>query len=152
MVIVSHDRHLLRTVTDTLVLVDDGKAQPFDGDLDDYRRWVQEQSKAQETKPETASASAPSKKEQRQRAAERRRQLQPLRNQVGKLEKRMEQLTAENQALQGQLAESSLYEAHNKDRLNQLLEQQACVARELEDVEAKWLAASEELEAIDAGT
>ncbi len=150
MVIVSHDRHLLRTVTDTLVLVDDGKAQPFDGDLDDYRRWVQEQSKAQETKPETASASGPSKKEQRQRAAERRRQLQPLRNQVSKLEKRMEQLTAENQALQSQLAESSLYEAHNKSRLSELLEQQASVTRELEDVEASWLAASEELEAISA--
>ena len=150
MVIVSHDRHLLRTVTDTLMLVAEGEARPFDGDLDDYRRWVQEQDKAQEAKPDTASASAPSKKEQRQRAAERRRQLQPLRNQVSKLEKRMEQLTAENQALQSQLAESSLYEAHNKSRLSELLEQQASVTRELEDVEASWLAASEELEAISA--
>jgi ATP-binding cassette subfamily F protein 3 len=152
MIIVSHDRHLLRTVSDTLLLVADGKVSPFDGDLDDYRQWVKEQVQksevADKSDEKTPGAAAINKKQLRQDAAERRRQLQPQRNKVKKLEQQMEKLGEEKARLEEQLADNSLYSDENKDKLRQLLEQQATVTQQLQDVEEQWLEAGEALEAL----
>ena len=155
MIVVSHDRHLLRTVTDSLLLVADGKVMPFDGDLDDYRQWVKEQEKVTDEHTshltgETQTDAAVNKKQQRQDAAERRRKLQPVRNKIKKLEEQIEKINKEKSALQEQLANNSIYEEQNKAKLKQLLEQQTTIDKKLQELEEQWLAASEELEVLES--
>jgi len=151
MVIVSHDRHLLRTVTDTLLLVADGSVEPFDGDLDEYRQWLRQQNKEATGKarsPETDEHKVVSnKKQQRQDAAEQRKKTQGQRNKLKQLEKKLDKLSHENELIEGQLADNSLYEEANKETLKDLLAQQSNVKSELETVEEQWLMASEALEA-----
>ncbi len=150
MVVVSHDRHLLRSVTDQLLLVADGRVEPFDGDLDDYRRWLDQR---RSEKPADALAepagdnSAAARREKRRNEAEQRQKLQPLRKELQKLENRLDRLNQRKAELQEQLADAGLYDAAAKDRLRQLLLEQAQLDQELGEVEERWLALSEELEA-----
>ncbi|MDH5409523.1 MAG: ABC transporter ATP-binding protein, partial [Gammaproteobacteria bacterium] len=148
MVIVSHDRHLLRTVTDTLLLVDSGKVTPFDGDLEDYRQWVKDSLKqnTDDDAPDTNSAN--NKKQQRQDAAEKRKLLQPLRNKIKTLDKKIEKLNKEKTDIENKLADNSIYDDSNKQQLKTLLEQQVKVTQSLEEVEEDWLLISEEMEAL----
>lgn len=151
MILVSHDRYLLRAVTDTLVLVANGAVGNFDGDLDDYRSWVKQQQEDVSPDPAmSSSTAAANKKQQRQQAAAKRQQLQPLRNEIQKLEKKMHQLQQEKAALEQHLADNSLYSEENKAQLQKLLEQNAQVNRRLAEMEAQWLAASEELESLSS--
>ncbi len=95
LVVVSHDRHLIRSTTDDLYLVHDGKVEPFDGDLDDYQQWLSDVQK-QESQGDDASRekdngnSAQARKDQKRREAELRTQTQPLRKEITRLEKEME--------------------------------------------------------------
>jgi ATP-binding cassette subfamily F protein 3 len=150
MVIVSHDRHMLRTVTDSLLLVADGKVVPFAGDLDDYRQWVKDQNKQTDQTVEDASPSETTstinKKQQRQQAAEQRKLLQPLKNKIKKLEQQLEKLSSEKDNIEAQLADNNLYDAANKEQLKQMLSQQSENIKVLQDVEEQWLVASEEME------
>jgi len=150
MVVVSHDRHLLRTVTDSLLLVANGKAQSFDGDLDDYRRWVDEERKREESASEESAGevthSAAARKEQRRLDAEKRQKLQPLRKELQKLEARMEKLNEKKSAIETELADPAIYEAASKERLKHLLTEQTANTQELADVELRWLDLSEQLE------
>jgi len=152
MVIVSHDRHLLRTVTDTLLLVDAGKVAPFDGDLEDYRQWVKESLKEQNSTNSISSNGALSnsqnKKQQRQSAAENRKLLQPLRNKLQKLEKQIDKISHERDAIQDKLLDNTLYDEGNKLQLKALLAQQATVSQTLAQVEEDWMLASEEIEKL----
>ena len=150
MVIVSHDRHLLRTVTDTLLLVDAGKLTPFDGDLEDYRQWVRESLK-ESNSDIPSQPSITSKKQQRQNAAEQRKLLQPLRNKLNNLEKQIDKLTHEKDAVEAKLADNSIYDETNKLQLKTLLEQQATVTQSLQKIEEDWLAVSEQMEALQQG-
>jgi len=153
MVVVSHDRHLLRSVTDRLLLVADGKVQNYDGDLDDYRQWLSERRRQTEGSGDDAVAaehSAAARKEKRRLDAEQRQKLQPLRKELQKLETQMEKLNKHKAELEQQLADPAVYEAASKDRLKDLLLQQAQVDRELGGVEERWLTLSEELEAAQA--
>jgi len=86
MILISHDRHLLRTVCDELLLVADGKVQAFDGDLDAYATWLIQD---EYIEPMAHEADHTGKKEQRKLNHERRKQLKPLRDCVLKLEKNM---------------------------------------------------------------
>lgn len=147
LVVVSHDRHLLRTVTDDLLLVAGGQARHFDGDLDDYRQWLQEQER-QEKKPTEQGPS--NKKQDRQAAAARRQKLQPIRNKLKSAEKEMEKLTHSLTQLETQLADNSLYSEAGKDKLKTLLAQQADLKAALEQTETDWLQASEQLESAEA--
>ena len=144
MIVVSHDRHLLRSVADTLLLVADGKLQPFDGDLDDYRRLVKEQSN--DDVESNLSSAEPSKKQQRQDAAAKREQLKPLQNKLKKLEKQMHKYQTQNDLLHDQLAGSEIYEEQNKQQLKKTLAQQADTQTELEAIEEQWMELSEKLE------
>ena len=152
MVIVSHDRHLLRTVTDTLLLVDAGKVVPFDGDLEDYRQWVKESLKEQNSADAIASTGATNslstKKQQRQNAVANRKLLQPLRNKLQKLEKQIDKLSHERDAIQASLVDNTIYDESNKLQLKTLLEQQATVSQTLAQVEEDWMMASEEVEKL----
>nr|MBP8284229.1 ABC transporter ATP-binding protein [Chromatiaceae bacterium] len=163
LVVVSHDRHLLRVTVDQLLLVDAGRVAPFDGDLDDYPTWLlRRQSRAEEVEgscdggrgreetadpaatlaPETAAA----RKDQRRQEAEERKRLQPLRQRLQRLEAQLDQLAARRATLEGELADPGLYETEGKPRLLKLLGDKQRLDTELEEVEANWLITSEELE------
>lgn len=91
LVVVSHDRHLLRSTTDDLYLVHDRKVEPFDGDLEDYQQWlsdVQKQENQTDDAPKENANSARARKDQKRREAELRAQTQPLRKEIARLEKR----------------------------------------------------------------
>jgi len=149
MVVVSHDRYLLRSVADTLLLVANHKVTPFDGDLDDYRQWVQQQEKEDRAASRDEPKPGVNKKQQRRDAAEKRRQLQPLRNKVKKLEQQMERLGTQQSELHAQLAAAELYEEHNKDELKKLLVRQAELQQQQQAVEADWLEANEHIESLE---
>lgn len=147
MVVVSHDRHLLRTVTDQLLLVSGGKVQAFDGDLDDYRAWLTEQKKAEE-KPVEAGDANVSRKDQRKSNAENRRKYKPLYDTLKKAEDAVEKFHAEQKQLEDQLADAAIYEDNEKARLRQVLDRKIQVDKLLEDAEMAWMDAEEQVAAI----
>jgi ATP-binding cassette subfamily F protein 3 len=142
LVVVSHDRYLLQSVSDRLLLVADGLARPFDGDLDDYANWLA----GRRARDEAVAAAGPSRKDQRRLDAEKRRQLQPLKSKLKELETRLEQLGQEKARLDRELADSTLYDAVQKDRLRGLLVDQGRVQQQLASIESAWLEACEALE------
>ena len=149
MVVVSHDRYLLRSVTDHLILVADGSAQPFDGDLDDYPKWLSARRLRPTEAARDAERTTPDRKAQRREDADRRRQLQPLRSRLKALEKELEQLGTEKTRIDALLADNSLYNSAEKDKLKALLKEQAGVQQALQKAEAGWLQTCEALETAD---
>jgi len=152
-VIVSHDRAMLRASCDKFVLVADGAAQTFDGDLDDYKDWLAEQrikDKAADVKvsdtPATKNDRAQSKAERQARILERR----PLVKESEQLEANMAKWQQEKSQLDERMADASLYEAAGKTELQSLVKRQAELAQQLEQAEERWLEVHELLEAIPA--
>ncbi|UGA54585.1 ABC transporter ATP-binding protein [Vibrio sp. VB16] len=155
MVIVSHDRYLLRATTDDLYLVHDRQVSPFDGDLNDYYKWLTEQNKAdkkeaaQDLPAKSGSNNATSKKEQKRKEAEFRKQTAPLRKELEKLEKKMDKLSVTLTETEQELLDTSLYQAENKAKLNQVLALQATSKSSLEDIELEWMTIQESLEEME---
>ncbi|MBX5461973.1 MAG: ATP-binding cassette domain-containing protein [Steroidobacteraceae bacterium] len=158
-VLVSHDRHLLRTVADQFYVVHAGRVQPFDADLDDYAKWLAESGAASSTpapaherSPATAAnakaeaESAEARKQRKREEAERRNRLSPLRAAIEKCERELDTLTRERAEIESALQAPEIYADDAKDRLRQLLERQARLAREIERVESEWLEHTERLE------
>src|SRR5690606_16010818 len=167
LVLVSHDRHLLRATTDQFLIVAEGKLQPFDGDLDDYRDWLfktklasKESSTplpvASEETKDSKPAPAIDRREQKKLEAEQRQRLaalrKPLDNRIKRLEEQMAKCNARKSDLEAQLAEESIYEADNKEALKQLLADQAWCTKELAELETEWLEQQEALEQILASS
>ncbi|MEJ4046846.1 ABC transporter ATP-binding protein [Erwinia sp. SLM-02] len=151
LVVVSHDRHLLRSTTDDLYLVHDGKVEAFDGDLEDYQQWLSDLQKqvAADAAPKTESAnSAQSRKDQKRREAELRTQTQPLRKQIEKLEKLMEKHNLQLADAEAKLSDTAIYEQSRKADLTAALQQQAAAKSALEESEMEWLDAQEQLESM----
>lgn len=151
LVVVSHDRHLLRSTTDDLYLVHDGKVEAFDGDLEDYQQWLsdlQKQTSAAAEPKQESSNSAQARKDQKRREAELRTQTQPLRKQIEKLEKQMEKLNATLADAETKLADTALYDQSRKADLTAALQQQAEAKSALEACEMDWLDAQEQLETM----
>ncbi len=151
MILVSHDRHLLRTVCDSLILVARGGISPFNGDLDDYARGLFNDDDALSSPKNEASASPPAnsqaaRKEQRRIDTERRKELQPLRREIKSLEQAMEKLQSIKSALTEQLSDPAIYEESNKEQLKALSLEHRRIETELNDAEEAWMAASEALE------
>ncbi|CAI1123311.1 ABC transporter ATP-binding protein [Serratia grimesii] len=150
LVVVSHDRHLLRSTTDDLYLVHDGQVEVFDGDLDDYQQWLadlQRQENQQDAPDkENNTNSAQARKDQKRREAEFRSQTQPLRKQITKLEQQMEKLGVELAAVEEKLADSALYDISRKAELTECLQKQSQTKSALEETEMTWLDAQEQLE------
>jgi ATP-binding cassette subfamily F protein 3 len=147
-IVVSHDRHLLRNTVDEFLLVDSGQAQPFDGSLEDYRHWLLNRDKSV---PVSFDTSAPlvDKKQLRQNAAARRVQLAPLTSKIKKLEQSMQKLSGQLSVIEEQLTDTELYSENNKDKLKKILGQQAQLCQENDDIEEQWLALQEELELLE---
>ncbi|MCD9514543.1 ABC transporter ATP-binding protein [Photobacterium carnosum] len=156
MVIVSHDRYLLRATTDDLYLVHDRQVMPFDGDLSDYHKWLTEQHRnerreQQAAKPETnKDNSAASRKEQKRLDAEFRKQTAPIRKEVTKLEKQMDKLNEIITAAETALSDSTIYEPENKTQMNQQLKLQGDAKSDLEDIEVAWMELQEQLEEMES--
>ena len=149
MVLVSHDRHLLRTTCDQLLLVNGGQVEEFQGDLDDYPRWLADNSRDSAPVRENGDDkehSATARKDRKRLEAERRRQLQPLRNRLQKLERELEQLSDRQLTLEGELADPTLYQEQNRAQLKQTLNDKAGVDSRLAETEEAWLLAGETLE------
>lgn len=153
LVVVSHDRHLIRATTDDLYLVDAGNVDVFDGDLEDYQQWLTEQQKNSVVKEAPAAAqgnSAQARKDQKRRDAELRALTQPVRKKIDKIEKQMALLQntlSENEALLGQ---QELYDAARKDDLTAALKVQAESQSALETCEMEWLELQEQLEQMQS--
>jgi len=147
-VVVSHDRHLLRSVTDQLILVSDGVAKPFDGDLDDYRQWMTEQKRALADSSDEVSITDTgiSRKEQRKQDADKRKRLKPLLNRLKKSEQAVEKFHAEQKDLEQQLADPDIYDDAQKDALIKLLAKKVEVDNALELAETEWMEVEELLE------
>ncbi|MDF2785126.1 MAG: transporter ATP-binding protein [Pantoea eucrina] len=150
LVVVSHDRHLLRSTTDDLYLVHDRKVDVFEGDLDDYQQWLsdlQKQQAQQDAAPRQDNAnSAQSRKDQKRRDAELRAQTQPLRKEIEKLEKQMTKWQSQLSEAEALLADSAIYDQSRKADLTAALQRQAESKSALEEVEMAWLDAQEQLE------
>jgi ATP-binding cassette subfamily F protein 3 len=158
LVVVSHDRYLLRAATDSLVLVADGGVSPFDGDLDDYRDWLAKGSWSNDDKPSSEPhrlAVEVSPKVQKRAAAERRqalsKQRRPLERSLQKLERKLEELQQALATSEERLGEQSLYEESMKTELTAEIERRGQLQTELAYTEKMWLEVGEELEQITAG-
>jgi ATP-binding cassette subfamily F protein 3 len=147
MVVVSHDRHLLRSVTDRFLLVAEGKAIPFEGDLEDYRLFLADKKKSAE-KNDTDNNLGVSRKDQRKLDAEWRKKHKPLFDAVKKAESIVEKYHLEQRLLEHQLADSAIYADTERARLKELLERKAQVDKALENAEAQWLEAEERIEDV----
>ena len=150
MILVSHDRHLLRCTTEELYLTADGKVSPFDGTLEEYSIWLSQHRQQQGSSKELSAtpSSAANKKDERRKTAQQREQLKPLRNRLKKLETQLEQLSRQTANYEAQLSDNSLYEETNKAKLKTLLHDQEQARKQLEQIESEWMQVSEELEAL----
>ncbi|WP_054058763.1 MULTISPECIES: ATP-binding cassette domain-containing protein [Pseudomonas] len=149
--VVSHDRHLLKSTTDNFFLVADGKVEEFDGDLDDYARWLVEY--RQRSAPVSSAPVNPDKtdkKAQRQAAAALRQQLAPHKREADKLEAELGKLHERLATVEASLGDSALYEAARKDELRDLLAEQAKLKGRESELEEAWMAALELLESMQA--
>jgi ATP-binding cassette, subfamily F, member 3 len=132
LVVVSHDRHLINSVADTLLLVADGKLKPFDGDLDDYQKWLLSRGKTpRELRVKSDAAIA--------KPARSRDPTEKLRKQLEQVERRLEQLAGERRLLEAQ--ESAGEESLARRRAN--------LARDTASLEAQWIDIGTALEAAE---
>ncbi|TYG34460.1 ABC transporter ATP-binding protein [Lonepinella koalarum] len=154
LVVVSHDRHLLRNTVEEFYLVHDKQVEEFSGDLDDYTKWLNEIN-AQERKELNKSAvqtseisenSQQNRKDQKRREAELRQQTAPLRKKISQLESQMEKLSIQLADIENQLSDNDLYSPENKEKLTTVLAEQVNVKKQLETIEMDWLGVQEKLE------
>ncbi|WP_213878233.1 ribosomal protection-like ABC-F family protein [Pseudomonas sp. dw_358] len=151
--VVSHDRHLLKSTTDDFLLVADGKIEAFDGDLDDYARWLVEYRQRQAQAQAGGLPVNPDKtdkKAQRQQAAALRQQLAPHKREADKLEVELGKLHEQLAKVEASLADSDIYEAARKDQLRDALAQQARLKARESELEEAWMVALETLETMQA--
>ena len=141
LVVVSHDRHLLRTVTDDWWLVAKGGVEPFDGDLEDYRRWL-EQHRAAASDPGKADAAA--RQDTKQQIQAQRAQRRQAENRLKKLEQTLNKLGEEKTALEQILANPDLYQ--DRAKAEDYAQQLAALNARLEETETAWLEVSESLD------
>ena len=165
--LVSHDRALLREVCDEFWLVTGGQVEPFDGDLDDYQKWLLEQSReiarrareedraAQEqaravSQPAAAGPAAPSSRDERKAQAAARMKLaeltRPLKKRQQQAEQALEKAQAEHAALLEAMARPDLSPAERADQGRRLKE----LADRIETLEMEWLEIGEQIEAMEA--
>ncbi|MGV3654205.1 MAG: ATP-binding cassette domain-containing protein [Noviherbaspirillum sp.] len=158
LVLVSHDRHLLRATSDQFLIVADGRLQAFDGDLDDYRDWLFKtklagKSAASQADPAAADAATGAtvdRRSQRRAEAEERQRLaalrKPIEARIKRLEDEIATCQAAKSALDARLASPEIYDSAHKEELKSLLTEQARQSRELERLEMEWLEKQEALE------
>lgn len=151
LILVSHDRHLLRSTTDEFYLVHDGQVAPFDGDLTDYQQWLTDQQKRssvddQQPIDEIKNETAKNKKDKKRRDAEFRQQTQPLRKKLEECEKIITQLEQQLDEINQKLSDNQLYSAEYKNELTELLKRQASLKNKKDETETEWFELHEQLD------
>jgi ATP-binding cassette subfamily F protein 3 len=148
LVLVSHDRHLLGMVCDSFWRVADGEVAPFDGDLDDYARWLKTRTAANKkaAKPVVAKVVEVSPEEHRRQTAAQRDEEKAARQRVKKIETRTASIDTELAALEAQLADPATYNGPTSEMMR-IGQRQAQLRGEKESLENEWLALVEQLEA-----
>ena len=155
LVVISHDRHLLRSVCDELLIVHDGIVDRFTESLDDYPAWLKEQDTRAIQAQEKTSDAAPlekqlSKKQLRQQQAQRRERLKPLYEIVRKAEKQLGTRRTELEAIEKSLADQSMYTDPDRQmELAGLVKTQAALKTDIDSLETQWMEASETLESAE---
>lgn len=147
-VLVSHDRYLLRMCVDRLLLVYNGTVQEFDGDLDDYPSWLARSRVAVEVEGRTNSLNESNvvvRKERRRQDALQRQRLQPLKNRLRRVEKELQALQLRQQTLQVELSQPEVYAEKFKSQFLQKLIEQKQLKQNIQSLETEWLEISEEL-------
>jgi len=145
-VLVSHDRHLLANTVEEFYLIHQGKFCEFDGDLQDYEKWLHSNERVELQARRLPRDKEENKKEQRQQAAARRQQLAPLRKQGRALEQKIDQLHAQLKQLDQTLSDPVIYEEEKKEQLRHLLVEQGQLASELDRSEEEWIQIQEQIE------
>jgi len=136
LVLVSHDRHLLRATTEQFLIVSDGRLRPFDGDLEDYRDWLLA-SKA--GKPEATAAANKARAARPARPARPAASRKSVESRISRLEELIARLSARKSEVEARLADPALYEDGMRKALEETLSDQAHLARELGELESEWL-------------
>ena len=158
MVLVSHDRALLEATCDRFLLVDEGRVQPFDGDLADYRDWLAAQrarAAAAAACPDAVAEKAQRKAERAEAAAQRKARLEarrPLVKEAEQLERKLAGWHTEKQQLDTRLGDPALYAEPDSALLQDLLKRQAQLSEQIDLAELRWLEVHEVLEALEAAS
>ena len=166
LLVVSHDRHLLRTVCDQFMLVANGVIQNYDGDLEDYAQWLADHRRrpaASKTDSQinhsynrgeesTNHKLVIDKRQQRQQSADARKKLKPLRDRIKRCEKTLSDFQNEQANIEHKMTHSDLYLPENKGELTDLLEKQAELKKSLNLAEEEWMDAAEELDQLEIKT
>jgi ATP-binding cassette subfamily F protein 3 len=153
LILVSHDRHLLNNTVDKFLLVRGGMVDFFEGSLDDYEKLVMEGCKNKAQSKDKAARDMPAKgkaSSERQLTAQQREALKPLRERVRKLEQQLEKEHAQQQKVEQQLTDPTLYDDANKKKLAELLQKQGELRARVSATEEEWMLASEELESANS--
>jgi ATP-binding cassette subfamily F protein 3 len=149
LVLVSHDRHLLGMVCDEFWRVADGDVEAFDGDLDDYAKWLRTRATTRKTAAVASAApEAPiqaSAKEKRKLSAEEREKEKPLRARVKKIETLIATMDKELTTIEGQLADPKVYDGPTAEMMK-LSQRQSALRGEKETLELEWLGILEQIE------
>lgn len=141
-VTVSHDRHLLANTVDRFWLVANGSVTPFDGDLDDYRRWLSDQSGARQSSDTAPARRANGKPDN----AAWRARIKPLQNKVDRLTREVDSNAEALARIEAELADPALYRDQPPERLDTLLARQTELSQRQASLESEWLAAEQLLE------
>jgi ATP-binding cassette subfamily F protein 3 len=147
LLLVSHDRHLLRNTVEELLLVHDGRIDAYPEDLEGYEKWILSSYKTD--RPAQERNSEDSRKARRQQAAARREQLRPLKRELAGIEAELASAEAELAALRDTLADPELYAGERAEELAELLRREGVLKSSTERLEERWLELQGELENLD---
>jgi ATP-binding cassette subfamily F protein 3 len=143
LVLVSHDRHLLRATTEQFLIVADGRLRPFDGDLEDYRDWLLKEKSGQPERAAKLPASKPAAARPPAKSGPSRKSLE---SRVKRLEELVGRANAKKAEVEARLADPAIYQDPARTALDAALADQAHIARDLDALEAEWLEKQSELE------
>ncbi|ARD44746.1 ATP-binding cassette domain-containing protein [Colwellia sp. PAMC 21821] len=147
-ILIAHDRYLLESCVDEFYIVANGHVTEFDGDIDDYQQWLNDDKKQTIKANKVVSEPQVDKKQQRKEQAELRKKASPLRKQADKFEKLVQQNQDELTDVEANLADTEVYQAEHKAKLTELLKRQAQLTQALEANEMQWLDLEEQIEEI----
>ncbi|QIZ77847.1 ATP-binding cassette domain-containing protein [Ferrimonas lipolytica] len=149
LVVVSHDRHLLRATCSDFYLVDSRRVDNFNGDLEDYHQWLLQQQGAGTAK-ESASVAVVDRKAEKRQQAELRKLISPLKKRQERIDKGMSQAQTELDEIETLLGESEIYQTDQKDRLTELLKRRGDLQGTQEELEMEWLELQDQIEQLMA--
>ena len=149
LVVISHDRHLLRNTVDEFYLVANGTVTEFEGDLKDYQKWLKNFVRHAEVEVVETFSAVQDKKSSRKKTAKNREELAPMTKSIRDLEKLMSQLEKDLKEIQDKLADENIYKDEYKKQLSNALAEQSNTEKRLKKCEEEWLESQDQLEELE---